>query len=177
MEQRWNNNNNVNKAIKGIKDNQVNKVIKDKQDINDNHGINEMNEKKGEKEGKEKQQQSSSALNISSSVDIGPGGGRTVVGGRSLSFQEKLKRVKESYEYAIGTVDESISKSLEGFITLYKDYRLINEAMKELVQTAPRNASVNNIPAIIGKWKENGIYTYEQLIANQESNSLIKSSP
>lgn len=96
--------------------------------------------------------------------------------GRSVPFQEQLEQLVKSYEFAIGPVDETISKSLMGFITLYKDHRLIAEALKELSQTElPNNISVNSIPAIISKWKSHGIYNYDQLIAKQESDNLVKS--
>ncbi|RIJ64158.1 helix-turn-helix domain-containing protein [Rummeliibacillus sp. POC4] len=102
---------------------------------------------------------------------------KEVGGGRSVPFQEQLEQLVKSYEFAIGPVDETISKSLMGFIKLYKDHRLIAEALKELSQTEPpNNISVNDIPKVISKWKSNGIYNYDQLIAKQESDNLVESS-
>lgn len=165
-EQQRNNNNNVNKDINVIKDNQVNKVIKDKQDINDNHENKVMNEIKDNNDKKEKNNQPP-APNMSNSVDKKTGEKKKekeVVVGGDIPFNEQLVQVEKAYEFAIGSVDESISKNLAGFLGLYKDHRLITAALNELAQTEDANAlSINSIPAVISKWRSKGIHSYEQL--------------
>lgn len=116
------------------------------------------------------------APNISNSLDKKKGEKKKekeVVVGGDIPFNEQLDHVIKAYEFEIGDVDENISKDLSGFLGLYKDHRLIAAALNELAQTEDINSvSINSIPAVISKWKREGIHSYDQLITKKKSNDI-----
>lgn len=178
-EQQMNTNNNVNNL------NNVNNDNNSNNDNNVNHENNAINEKKRptdkdlkdsfnapsitnsvdrEKEEKKKEK-TVVCLSVPSPVDLI---GLEKQSASTLTRSEQIASIEKAIRFTFDNVDEQVYKEIQGWLMMH-NYELVSEAIKvtaQLDEPPPKLSS--HILTMLADWKNQGINTYEHLLAKQE---------